>query len=122
MEKNKRLVSVDCARALCMLFVIGVYHMKGSYLENPGLTPALTRMIVPVLATFTAISAWFTGRKRMGSPADAVAFYRSRLVRVYPFFLLSCLTLYVVSLAVGKYIHGLKQLILTLLGLAPEAA
>ena len=119
MGKNKRLVSVDCARALCMLFVIGIYHMKGSYLVNPGLSPMLKGMIVPVLATFTAISAWFLGKKRLESRADVLGFYKSRLVRAYPLFLLSCVSLYAVSLVVGKYFHGLKQLGLTLIGLSP---
>ena len=119
MGKNKRLVSVDCARAQCMLFVIGVYHMKGSYLENPGLVPALSRIIVPVLATFTGISGWFLGRKKMETRADVTGFYKSRLVRAYPFFLLSCLSLYAVSLVVGKYFHGIRQLLLTLVGLSP---
>ena len=119
MGKSKRLVSVDCARALCMLFVIGVYHMKGSYLVNPGLTPLLQRLIVPVLAAFTGISGWFLGRKKLETRADVAAFYKSRLVRAYPFFLLGSLSLYAVSLAVGKYIHGFRQLILTLVGLSP---
>ena len=119
MGKSKRLVSVDCARALCMLFVIGVYHMKGSYLANPGLVPVLTRIIVPVLATFTGISGWFLGRKKLETRADVAGFYKSRLVRAYPFFLLSCLSLYAVSLVVGKYFHGIRQLLLTLVGLSP---
>lgn len=119
MGKSKRLASVDCARALCMLFVIGVYHMKGSYLTNPGLTPMLTRIIVPVLATFTGISGWFLGRKKLETRADVAGFYKSRLVRAYPFFLLSCLSLYAVSLVVGKYFHGIRQLFLTLVGLSP---
>lgn len=118
MTKKNRVVFLDCARALCMLFIIGVYHMKGSYLRDPGLTPGLKLFIVPVLATFTAISAWFMGRKRLQSGADVWAFYRGRLLRAYPFYLLGCLTLYVVSLVVGKYFHGFRQLILTLLGLS----
>ena len=118
MGDKKRLISVDCARALCMLFIIGIYHMKSAYLREPEVTTFMKLTIVPVLSTFTAISAWFLGRRRIASRADVIAFYRSRLARAYPFFLLSCLTLYVVSLIVGKYIHGVKQLILTLLGLS----
>ena len=113
----KRLAGVDCARALCMLYIVGVHHMQ-SFVAPGTVIDRLANHAQPALYTFTALSALFLGRRAMDSAADVRAFLRRRLVRAYPLYLLGCLTLFVVSLAVGKYFHGVRQLALTLAGLS----
>ena len=116
MAADRRVASVDCARALSMLYIIGIHHMQ-SFVRPGTVIDALANHAAPALCAFTAISALFIGRKRFEKPGDIAAFYKSRLVRAYPLFLLGCLSLFVVSLVVGKYFSGVRQLLLTLTGL-----
>ncbi len=116
MAEKRRVASVDCARALSMLYIIGIHHMQ-SFVRPGTVIDALANHAAPALCAFTAISALFIGRKRFEKPGDIISFYKSRLVRAYPLFLLGCLSLFVVSLAVGKYFSGVRQLLLTLTGL-----
>ena len=68
MTIKKRLEFVDCSRALCMLWIVGVWHMFG-YLNNINeaiLSSTITSSITNgVLATFTFISAYFLGQKKI---------------------------------------------------------
>ena len=88
---NKRISYLDNARALCMLWVVGIYHMRG-YL---GVTLSIqgdiifNNITIAALGTFTFLSAFFLRKKQIKSHRDILLFYKKRLVRVYPFFLLS---------------------------------
>ena len=117
---NKRLISVDCARALCMLWIIGFWNLKGYFVNPINCDDALSSNVtIGVLATFTFISASFLGRSKIDNSSDVIDFYKKRVIRIYPLFLLSAVSLYLIHLLVGiNYIDSLKQLILTLLGLS----
>lgn len=86
MTSKKRVIFLDCARALCMIWIVGFWHMQ-EY-TNLSLTGIFFSNITNgVLATFTLISGYFLGQKNISSIQDTVTFYKKRLLRFYPLFL-----------------------------------
>ena len=69
------------------------------------------------LGTFTFLSAFFLSKKEIRTKKDILLFYRKRMLRIYPLFFLSCLSLFLVSILAGGYFENWKQLLLTLTGL-----
>lgn len=123
MTIKKRLEFVDCSRAMCMLWIVGAWHMFG-YLNNINeaiLSSTITSSITNgVLATFTFISAYFLGQKRISSMHDILEFLKKRFLRIYPLFFLSCTSFLLIYIwGQVEYINGVYQYILTLLGIAP---
>lgn len=86
-----RDASIDTARALLMLYVVGYLHL-GGYIGNGEShvgwwSAALTQL---VLGSFTFLSGFLiAGRPLRGGLGDVLGFYRRRLLRIYPLFLLS---------------------------------
>ena len=119
--KNQRWQELDCARALSMLWIVGVYHLRGY--TSVSLSPSVTRMFevltLVALATFTFLSAFFLGNKEFFHFHEVWSFYKRRLLRIYPLFLASCVTLYCLGMIGGgvKYFTSPKQFLLTLVGL-----
>lgn len=114
---SNRIEFLDTARALCCLWIVGVWHVE-PYLLNPFLihneyTEPIT---VSVLASFTIISGYFLGGG-ISSRNEVVLFYKKRVQRFYPLFLVSCITLYIMHLLqCGDFIVDIKQLIFTITG------
>ena len=117
---KNRIIYLDNCRALCMLWIIGVWHLLG-YCEITGwMTSPYARAITNgVLASFTLISGLFLGRKECIDKKDIIVFWKKRLIRIYPLFFISCTSFYLIHLYFGyHYINSSRQYILTLLGLA----
>ncbi len=87
LARNK---TFDIVRALCMLWIVGFWHL-GDYIHFPknpfGIGLYITNT---VLACFCFISGYFIGKKNT-SPK---VFYIARLKRFYLLFFISCLTLF----------------------------
>lgn len=72
-----------------------------------------------VLATFTLISGYFLGAKKISGIKDAMAFYKKRFLRFYPlFFISSTAFLFIYLIWDIQYIGSVQQYLLTLLGLS----
>lgn len=119
MQKNRDL-SYDIARAIAILWVVGFWHLAGSYethfdiLHMPIGQPITDAM----MGCFMFISGHFLQRYTVSSLGDALNFYRKRLSRFYLMFLFSALTIYLG----GKFMpnqmfESLQQLVLTMAGL-----
>lgn len=119
MMTKERVPFLDTARALCMLWIVGIWHMQ-AYLSNGiQIQNQYTNYItVSVLATFTFISGFFLGG--ITSFADVIHFYMKRVKRFYFLFLFSCISLYVIHLFVNRvdFIVSVKQLVCTVTGLS----
>lgn len=118
---KNRVYYLDTARALCMLWIIGVWHI-GAYAEKVFLKSNIytNPITVGVLATFTFISGKFLG-KSLHSAKEVISFYARRLKRFYPLFLLACISLYLLPITfwgTRVYIDSLRQFWLTITGLA----
>lgn len=118
---KNRVYYLDTARALCMLWIIGIWHI-GAYVEKVFLKSNIytNPITVGVLATFTFISGKFLG-KSLHSAGEVIAFYIRRLKRFYPLFLLACVSLYLLPITfqgTRVYIDSFRQFWLTITGLA----
>lgn len=113
-----RVAFLDTARALCMFWIVGVWHF-GSHIENWVPLPSYSNSITDgVLAAFTFISGFFLGGG-IKNIHEALGFYKKRIKRFYFLFVLSCSSLYLAHLLVkSNYIVSFTHLLLTLTGLA----
>ena len=117
---NNRVNYFDNCRAICMLWIVGVWHLLdyGDHTSISG-TAIGTSITTGVLAAFTFISGYFLGKSKVETRKDILLFWKKRLLRFYPLFFLSCTSLYLIHLIFGyNYITSFKQYILTLIGLS----
>ena len=119
MNKN-RLAFFDCARALCMLYIVAAWHLYGYLRSSVSLSTPLGNSITRgALSSFFFISAYFLGRRPIHSFRDALDFYKKRMMRFYPLYFISCTSMLVIYLVTGvRYMESVKQYLLTLLGLS----
>lgn len=116
--KMKRIASYDCTRALCMLWIVSLWHMQ-YYLDISIKCYITDDICLGVLASFTFISGLFLGGKPVKDLYDAIGFYKNRLLRIYPLFLFSCIMFYLLLKHYkADFINGKQQLILTAAGLS----
>lgn len=119
---RKRIRMVDCSRAVCMLWLIGIWHMS-EYLDNDIASFEIFKAITNgTMSSFVFISGYFLGwglDQEKPFKERCIQFYKKRLARFYPLFMLSCISLYLAwVLWKINYISSLSQLLLTLLGLS----
>lgn len=116
----RRIPFLDTARSLCMLWIVGIWHMV-AYLSNKfEVQNSYTNYItIGVLATFTFLSGFFLGGG-IESLEGVARFYKKRVKRFLLLFLISCVSLYVIHLVVNSvnFIVSFKQLVCTVTGLA----
>lgn len=127
LESNKSIIQktrvefFDCTRALCMFYIVGIWHMLSGYVKGDinVVTPFTQGVTYGVLACFSMISGYFLGKKPIESFSEAVAFYKKRLLRIYPLFFISCLSLLMMHYVVHiDFISSFKQFVLTIFGLS----
>lgn len=109
MDSLTRNKTFDIVRALCMLWIVGFWHL-GDYipihkqLGGFGLYATNT-----VLACFCFMSGYFIGKKN----TNPKIFYIARLKRFYLLFFIACLTLF----AIGWF-DNVKHFLLSITGLS----
>lgn len=93
-----RDMKYDIARSLAMIWVVGIYHLS-EYLYSPLHDLQWARMVTwGCLGTFTFISAYFlSGKSEFTTRCQLFAFYKKRLLRFYPLFVLSAMTLFLIG-------------------------
>lgn len=118
-KSKNRIKFFDCTRALCMLYIIALWHMP-EYIKGFSIVSPYTEIVTKgVLGTFTFISAYFLGKRPINKKSDVLDFYKRRLLRLYPLFFLSCTSLLAIHyLFHVDFILGVKQYNLTLVGLS----
>lgn len=118
--ESRRVGFFDCARALCMLYIVCVWHLYRNIQWNINLdTPLFNSITRGALAAFFFISAYFLGKRPVRSFRDALGFYKKRLLRFYPLYFIACTSLLAVFLITGvEYIESVRQYVLTLFGLS----
>ena len=91
--KAERIYSLDCTRAICMLWIVALWHME-SYLDITIKCYITDDICSGVLAAFTFISGYFLGKKPVGNVKELLTFYKKRILRFYPLFFVSCMIFY----------------------------
>lgn len=120
MLNEGRIKCFDCTRAICMLYIIGIWHFQEYFIADIDLSGIIAENITNgVLGAFTFISAYFLGKRAISNITDVFSFYKKRVVRLYPLFFLSCTSFLIIHFLFGlDYIDSVQQYILTLLGLS----
>lgn len=93
-----RDIKYDIARSLAMIWIVGVYHLS-EYINQPLHEQQWARVITwGCLGTFTFISAYFlTGKNELKRKDQILTFYKKRVKRFYPLFVLSALTMLLIG-------------------------
>ena len=113
-DMSARNQTFDIARAICMLWIVGVWHMWSEYIGRPLTDGPLGDCITGgVLATFFFISGRLSGRGAVRGFQDALRYWKRRFAAFYPLFALSAATLYLL-----RYIASKRRLALSLLCLS----
>lgn len=118
--QDQRDITFDIARAICILWVVGVWHLIGSYDEALSLVRIrwADMLTTITMSTFFFISGYFLGKKEFDKWKDVVSFYKKRFIRLYVLFFVSVISIYIGGLIMPhQMITSPKQLFLTLLGL-----
>lgn len=115
---KNRIIEYDIARVLCTLWIVGIWHLQEYFEPSNLIKNDITSLVtIGVLATFTFISATFMPRVLNGK-REVFDFYKRRLKRFYILYVLSCTSLFVISIffGLGGYFYSTKQLLLSLIG------
>lgn len=111
-----RVYYLDLAKGLCMTWVVFILHIS-QYLGDSYFLwnrPWGNNLTSASLGTFSIISGYLLGCKyKISTVDDALFFYKKRVLRFYPLFILSSVLL----CAIG--FNGIRVTILGLFGLAP---
>ena len=122
MNNKKRDITFDIARSLCILWIVGVWHLK-DYVCLDGVSEDIMRagdvITTAVLGAFTFMSGFFLKRHKMRTVSDALLFYRKRLLRFWVLYFAASASIYLASIAGGSpWFASPLSFVLSLLGLS----
>lgn len=90
----EKILSFDTARVISMFYIIGILHLSGYTGKSIAENEICVSVIWSTLGVFTFISAYLLGsRYNFSSISEIMVFYKKRLLRFYPLFLISSLAL-----------------------------
>lgn len=112
---DNRIAVLDYIRAFCMLYIIGVWHLN-NYLPptlhfSSGVYRTFEAITVAILSTFTFLSGYLLRKYEFNTATDIWYFYKKRILRFWPLFFVSSMTLYLM------HWMNTKQLLLGITGL-----
>lgn len=83
-----RNIGVEILRVLCVLYIIGFWHLFGYVYDVSVYSNVVTSTVTDiVLATFVFISGYFVALRPMESSwSGALHFYTKKLLRIYPLY------------------------------------
>ena len=92
---NKRIVWIDWLRSLCMLYIIGHWHIRSYVDYDVVYTNIEEHLTTCVLATFTFLSGYFSFSNRINTYTDVLLYYKRKLLRIYPLFVIACVGMFI---------------------------
>ena len=119
---KSRDVTFDMARSLCILWIVGVWHLK-DYVCLDGVSENVMHagdvVTTAALGAFTFMSGFFLKKYKMRTVSDALLFYRKRLLRFWVLYFVASASIYVASIAGGSpWFASPTSFVLSLLGLS----
>lgn len=109
---KQRIIEFDFIRGFCMIYIVGVWHLN-NYLsvDMQYGNEVFVYLKNAVLATFTFISGYMLRKYEFGSGCDIIHFYKKRVLRFYPLFILSALSLFVMQwMDIKQLLYGISGL------------
>lgn len=112
--ERERVLGFDLVRIIAIFVIIGIYHNLG-YVGSRFYTDATTLSLVYTsLGAFTFLSSFLlSSRYKLSNTTEILLFYRKRVVRIWPLFVISSFALYAIHF--NKLIPTLKGIV----GLSP---
>lgn len=82
----KRSIAIDWMKALCILYIVGFWHLFNYTQAIPQHENRVTHEItIMVLGLFTLVSGYLMGTKDISfTKTDISGFFKKRLLRIYP--------------------------------------
>lgn len=116
---SKRDTTIDTARALSALWVVGFWHLICYAPGYKSIYSPVGQCITDVfMACFMYISVVMLNSYKFKTFNNVAAFFIKRFKRFYILYFIAALTLYIANLYIGSPMFtGSEQLVLTLLGL-----
>ena len=119
---KSRDVTFDMARSLCILWIVGVWHLKDYVClddVSENVMHAGDVVTTAALGAFTFMSGFFLKKYKMRTMSDALLFYRKRLLRFWVLYFVASASIYVASIAGGSpWFASPTSFVLSLLGLS----
>jgi peptidoglycan/LPS O-acetylase OafA/YrhL len=111
----RKLTSIDYLRAFSMLYIVGYWHLFDYSSVSLGHThPVPIYVTHTILALFVLVSGFLLGGKSTQSMTP-MQFYRKRLLRIYPLYVLAVLAFYAYGMNDGwtsiKALLGISMLL-----------
>jgi peptidoglycan/LPS O-acetylase OafA/YrhL len=100
-QTGARNMGVDLLRAICILYIVGFWHLMNYTHPMPGYVNWFTEGLTYVaMATFVFCSGFLLAGQAVKPDALGLwSFYRRRLVRIYPLYLVAVLLFAVAGIA-----------------------
>lgn len=100
----KKSAAIDILRASSVLYIVGFWHLLNYTSAFPGYANAVTyRITVVILGLFVFLSGYLLASKEMPASLSGVAaFYRNRLLRIWPLYALALLAFVAYGIASVK--------------------
>ncbi len=121
---NRRCIWIDFAHVLCCIWIIGIWHMD-QYLSHPRGVDCIYGECVTyaVLALFFFISGMlsWSGYHSMQNSLPkhyALSWFKKRMIRIYPLFFISLLSLFAAGLLVGGVHISFHRFVTSALGIS----
>lgn len=97
MKSDNRSVSLDLLRGVCVLYIVGFWHLFNYTNAFPQYCNLITSGITwLVLGSFTFLSGFFVGKKNITFNREGVFwFLKKRMLRIYPLYVIA-LILYLI--------------------------
>lgn len=93
-----RNISFDVARAISMFYIVGILHLTGYTTLSVAQFASFTSLIWSTLGVFTFLSAFLlSSRYSFSTLSEIMTFYKKRILRFYPLFIISSLLLFVIK-------------------------
>jgi peptidoglycan/LPS O-acetylase OafA/YrhL len=88
---NQRRFGIDLLRGVGILYIVAFWHLLNYTRAIPGYANIVTyRITYVILGTFVFISGYMIGVKGIdATPAGLFGFYRKKILRIYPLYLLA---------------------------------
>ena len=94
-ESKKYIFWIDLVRVICMMWIVFVWHLKdylpGEYQMFGSILKVSQWITVTALFAFTLLSGYSMAKYKFQSFKDVLSFYKKRLIRFYPLYLVAIL-------------------------------
>jgi len=98
-QNSSRIPAIDLIRCVCILYIVGFWHLFNYTGAFPGYHNAITyRLTVIALGLYVMISGYLV-REKAGpiTKKYVLGFYKSRLLKIYPPYILAIIFFYIVK-------------------------